>query len=766
MNEAEREKLFDKYVTKEVHISLTVKNVMKSEVPVVDVYRKDETLEEVSDAQHTCNVGGVFLTIYNKENASVGMLVDLPSTRRNLECLALAISRRRPILLEGVVGSGKTSLVEHMASLTGRTKSPHLTKVQLSDQTDSKILLGTYCCTQTPGEFIWRPGSLTRAVREGHWLLLEDLDYAPMDIISMLIPLLESRTLSLAGHGNVTAHPDFQVFGTRRTSEGTRLVSGNAGLIDKLWAKVSLETLPRSELIELICTKWPKLTTLADKFVSVYLMLSAGKHSHDTDANMEHNAPDLTSIKTSGRLVSTRDLMKWCTRVNMHIDKQDMDLAVRAFLEALDCFCMAVPESKIRYKIAEQIGSFMNRTQAEVDYYFNTYKPEVKQSGNELIVGQRTKMKKKKLETLSIGKQSKILFSYTKQAVNLMERIGVSVMNQEPVLIVGETGTGKTSTVQYLAHMTRNKLRVINMNQQSDSSDLLGGFKPVEMKTFVSPLRQDFEELFATTFSTKQNNKFLQHIMVCFHNQKWSDLFTLMMHSQAKALEKLESDIKIAKETVQENTGSNNQSISGHEHEIEVDGPPKKKKKRNKQKENRNKEADPQNKTDMNETINGIGNSSSRENGDINRNLSSKVFENLKNKWIELKLKIASLKEQVEHVQSALAFSFIEGTLVKAIKEGDWVLLDEINLANAETLECLSGLLESRHGSLMLLERGDNQPINRHPNFRLFACMNPATDVGKKELPPGLRNRFTEFYMEELNDKQDLMIIINDYLNK
>lgn len=93
-------------------------------------------------------------------------------------------------------------------------------------------------------------------------------------------------------------------------------------------------------------------------------------------------------------------------------------------------------------------------------------------------------------------------------------------------------------------------------------------------------------------------------------------------------------------------------------------------------------------------------------------------------------------------------------------------MLDEINLASAETLECLSGLLESNSGSLTLLERGDNKPIHRHPDFHLFACMNPATDIGKKELPAGLRNRFTEFYMEELQDKQDLMIIINDYLCK
>lgn len=33
------------------------------------------------------------------------------------------------------------------------------------------------------------------------------------------------------------------------------------------------------------------------------------------------------------------------------------------------------------------------------------------------------------------------------------------------------------------------------------------------------------------------------------------------------------------------------------------------------------------------------------------------------------------------------------------------------------------------------------EPLVRHPDFRLFACMNPATDVGKKNLPLGLRNR-------------------------
>jgi hypothetical protein len=34
--------------------------------------------------------------------------------------------------------------------------------------------------------------------------------------------------------------------------------------------------------------------------------------------------------------------------------------------------------------------------------------------------------------------------------------------------------------------------------------------------------------------------------------------------------------------------------------------------------------------------------------------------------------------------EAAMAFEFVEGLLVQAVREGHWVLLDEINLASAE----------------------------------------------------------------------------------
>lgn len=38
--------------------------------------------------------------------------------------------------------------------------------------------------------------------------------------------------------------------------------------------------------------------------------------------------------------------------------------------------------------------------------------------------------------------------------------------------------------------------------------------------------------------------------------------------------------------------------------------------------------------------------------------------------------------------------------------KGHWLLLDEINLAEAETLECLAGILEKSTNTLFLYEKG------------------------------------------------------------
>lgn len=125
--------------------------------------------------------------------------------------------------------------------------------------------------------------------------------------------------------------------------------------------------------------------------------------------------------------------------------------------------------------------------------------------------------------------------------------------------------------------------------------------------------------------------------------------------------------------------------------------------------------------------------------------------------------KLGLANEQI-NASSGIIFSYVEGAFVNALKNGEWILLDEVNLAPPETLQRVIGVLDGDNGSLCLAERGDISCVRRHRNFRLFACMNPATDAGKRDLPFSLRSRFTEYFVDDVSDDKDLALFVDKFL--
>ncbi len=89
---------------------------------------------------------------------------------------------------------------------------------------------------------------------------------------------------------------------------------------------------------------------------------------------------------------------------------------------------------------------------------------------------------------------------------------------------------------------------------------------------------------------------------------------------------------------------------------------------------------------------------------------------------------------------------FQEGFVPLALRLGYWVVLDEVNLAEPQVLERLNPVLE-RPPSLVLTE-GDGTRIGAkgdvpvHPEFRMFATMNPAEYAGRTALSPAYRDRW------------------------
>jgi midasin len=161
-------------------------------------------------------VGGVVLEVGGQ--VVRGGVVEVPSFVGAVREVALSLGTFEPICVVGPVGSGKTSVVEYAAGLVGRREYPGLIRVQLSDQVDARLLLGSYHSTDLPGTFLWRPGPLTKALLHGHWLLLEDLDSAPPDLAALLRGLIETRQIFVPGFGDVPKlHPQFRLFATWRT---------------------------------------------------------------------------------------------------------------------------------------------------------------------------------------------------------------------------------------------------------------------------------------------------------------------------------------------------------------------------------------------------------------------------------------------------------------------------------------------------------------------------------------------------------------------
>lgn len=101
-------------------------------------------------------------------------------------------------------------------------------------------------------------------------------------------------------------------------------------------------------------------------------------------------------------------------------------------------------------------------------------------------------------------------------------------------------------------------------------------------------------------------------------------------------------------------------------------------------------------------------------------------------------------------------FAWKDAAFLTALQSGQWVLLDEMNLASQAVLEGLNAVLDHR-GTVYIPELG--RSFTRHPEFRIFAAQNPVGQGGgRKGLPKSFLNRFTRVYVQELSP-EDLRLI-------
>ena len=655
----------------------------------------------------TANISGILLPRLDGAPSKKGQLelYSTPTTESNLQNVARALLGSSPLLLTGLAGSGKTLITRYLAWQLNKLDT--MVTLHLNEQSDAKLLVGMYATGAKPGTFSWRPGVLTTAVREGRWIFIEDLDRAPNEVISTLLPLIERGELLIPSRGEtIRAARGFRIIATMRSTlnpRGQEIIPRQNMIGHRFWKSITIHMPELAEFEFIIQKRYPAIGKHAPGIMAVYARLL-----------QLYSDPKFSSENgTSLRALTPRDLLKWCDRIaallsysSSFSDAQKDDI----FMEAFDCFAGSLRSEQARARVMSCVAEELHIDPQRRDHLVHNREvkleapPKTTTSGT-IRIG-RTRLSKHKVAKRNTPSRP---FSTNGYTLRLLEKIAVAVDRQESLLLVGETGTGKTTCIQYLAEQLGRKLVAFNLSQQSESGDLLGGYKPVNVRSLVIPMKDEFDALFDATFSRKKNQRFIEMLGKRVAKGNWKGVCNLWR----EALKMVDT----ARKAHESRTSSPDPD----------GGQPKKK-----------------------------------------RKVDTLPATFLGPRWDKFATDLHNLEAQLTNGSEAFAFSFLEGNIVKAVRNGDWVLLDEINLASSDTLEALADLLGGGPDgapSLLLTETGNVERIVAHPDFRVFAAMNPATDVGKKDLPPGIRSRFTELYVESPDsDKKSLQNIVEKYL--
>ncbi len=124
---------------------------------------------------------------------------------------------------------------------------------------------------------------------------------------------------------------------------------------------------------------------------------------------------------------------------------------------------------------------------------------------------------------------------------------------------------------------------------------------------------------------------------------------------------------------------------------------------------------------------------------------TSLVRDFAKNKNVNLKSINFSLRTRESHLIGSKTLTdgtvrFDEGLLIKSMKSGDMLYLDELNSAEADVLLRLDEALDDRRQ--IVLKESTGETVKAKENWFVVATINPLTHSGTKELPPQILSRF------------------------
>lgn len=371
-----------------------------------------------------------------------------PSVQAKLVHLArIILTGRFPVLIEGPTSSGKTSSIEYLARRTGH----QFVRINNHEHTDIQEYIGSYVSDPQTGKLVYKDGLLVRALRNGEWIVLDELNLAPTDVLEALNRLLDdNRELVIPETQEVIRpHPRFMLFATQNPPglyAGRKILSR---AFRNRFLEVHFEDVPQAELESILCQRCRIAPSYAARIVAVFQELQRRRQSDRV-------------FESKHAFATLRDLFRWADRdavgVQELAENGFMLLAERTRRPDDKVVVKEVIESVMRVTIDEKVLYSLHGSTVDLTSYLECPLP-----GSDHLV-------------------------WTTAMQRLFILIARALRFNEPVLLVGETGCGKTSVCQVYAEAVKKQLYMVNCHQNTETADLIGGLRPVRNRLENSAL--------------------------------------------------------------------------------------------------------------------------------------------------------------------------------------------------------------------------------------------------------------------------------------
>jgi MoxR-like ATPase len=658
-----------------------------------------------------------------------------PTTVKNLARIMVSGTAGAHLLMQGPPGIGKTAIVLAVARLLGH----RVERINLSANTTLDQLLGSIVPCMVGGQrtFTWQDGKLLTALKAGKWLLFDELNLAPPEVLEALLPLLRRGAEVFAVPGTDIQQPlrSLRVFATMNP---TSVGGGRSKLsrsLQGLFTTVVLDAYEPRELFEIVKGVFAPLLDPASSegwnvmteslLVRTFQLHEAlGKLAQQREIGrvggpFELNLRDLAKLRDvlRGNAANLRDQCRFLSGSGEGGRQGDGEgegpgddsdvrtLALQTFFDLVYAQRFQCVEDRARVQALIQSKDYLGVSEtlrATIDRVVDASVPGLLRIGAAYLDSGCHE------DDLGDG------LVHTPAVVARLEALAAAVAAARPVLLEGETCSGKSALVEELARLAKRKLVVLSMTHETETSDLIGQWLPVDAAKRAAAGAREVRDLLQEVLRTMMG--FVLPVCSSWDEEKTS------LSSVPALIEEAATRIL--------------QCVAPSEHTEEHE-----------------EETLETSKAALEAAMRALDAAGGEE------HLPSflrRECRALYHRALPHSRALARWDDEGQERGNSTTFAFVESRLVRAMREGDWVLMDRVDAAPPEVMERLNPLLEDEP-TLNLLELGTGEELSRdsgiHPNFRIF--LSAAGSRGNRsanKLSAAFRNRVLPLWLPVLDD--------------